>query len=133
MDFFSLHLVDIQQRLVKLWQRKIVDMLYKYNLAQYPRAEQPILYWNPPHLQDLATVVDSFNNLVQGQIIKPTTRDSEFFRSILNLPEEDDGAEYIQILLPDQGNQGAGNPVSRPVAGDPQSNNLVRERPNYSR
>ena len=124
-DFFALSMKKLQKRMLAVWQRKGVKYLYEQNLKKYPRAKCPRIYWNPVQLQDIQTLTEAYNSLVETQVLKPTEDDRDYWRSITGAPEEHDGTKYIEIVQPvqqggDQGNSGSRRPGSRNVAGEPQ-------------
>ena len=132
MDFFLLNLMRLQERMVSVWQRELVQKLYQYNLRFYPQAKCPKLTWNPPRLQDLRAQAQVFAELAAMGILEPTNLDGAFFRSIMGMPD-DENAEKLQIVLGvSPTGQGSGTLRSGASSNEPQgANGIQRMAANY--
>lgn len=146
MDYFLLHLKQVQNNLLVNWQRNIIRYLYTVNqmVGKWPQAECPSIQWSLPGLQDLPTITQAYLDLTQLGVITPTDADQKFFRASLTLPAQEEGTVDLPILaMTTGGENGAktvsaggtsgrtGSPNRRPgnVEGEPQTNRIQRDRP----
>lgn len=143
MDYFLLHLKQIQNNLICTWQRQLVRYLYVVNqmAGKWTNAKCPSIQWNLPGLQDLPTITQAYLQLAQMGVVTPTDADQKFFRTSLTLPSQEEGTEELPLLMmaggenANQSVQGNGTREGSPnrwagnVAGEPQTNRVVRDRP----
>ena len=138
MDFFILHLIEIQQNLTEIWQRYAIRHIYRLNLHKWPRAECPRIYWMPPALADLTTSMNAFLELTNLGVLEPTEADKEHWRTVLQLAQEYEGSEKltkVEELRNVQLQQGNGSREGSPnrgggnLAGEPQTNRVAGRRP----
>ena len=144
MDYFLLHLKQIQNNLICTWQRQLVRYLYVVNqkAGKWRNAECPSIQWNLPGLQDLPTITQAYLQLAQLGVITPTDADQKFFRTSLTLPSQEEGTEELPLLMMPGGENGTNGPVQAGgnregspnrwagnVAGEPQTNRVQRDRP----